>query len=127
MNRWKVFIAVLGIFILGTVFGLVISFWIMPSMGVQASPAREILAQRFNQRIARNLSLSPEQARAIAGIIAETRTQLVEIREETRPRVREVILNARGRIRAQLNPERQIRFDQMVGRNRVLLNRLVSR
>ena len=127
MRSWKAFVAVLGIFVLGTVFGLVISFWIMPSIGAQASPAQEILTRRFNQRIARNLSLSPEQARAIDGIIAETRTQLLEIREETRPRVREVILNASGRIRAQLNPEQQVRFDQMVGRNRVLLNRLMSR
>jgi len=127
MRSWKAFVAVLGIFVLGTVFGLVISFWIMPSIGAQAPPAQEILTRRFNQRIARNLSLSPEQARAIDGIIAETRTQLLEIREETRPRVREVILNASGRIRAQLNPEQQVRFDQMVGRNRVLLNRLMSR
>jgi Spy/CpxP family protein refolding chaperone len=127
MKSWKALIAVLGIFVLGTIFGLVISFWIAPSVGAQASPAQEIVTRRFNQRLSRSLSLSPQQEQAIAGIIENTRTQLVEIREETRPHVRQVILNARGRIRAQLNSEQQLQFDRMVGRNRLRLNRLLSR
>ena len=72
-------------------------------------------------------SLSPAQERAINGIIGDARAQLLEIRKETRPRVRVVILNARERIRAQLNPEQQARFDRIVERNRILLNRWLSR
>ena len=127
MKNGKGILAVLGIFILGTIFGLVISFWIAPGITAQASTAQEILARRLNQRLARNLSLSAEQTQAIAGIIEDARVQLVEIRQETRPRVRQVLLSARERIRAQLNPEQQRRFDQLVGRNRALLNRLLSR
>jgi hypothetical protein len=41
----------------------------MPSVAVQASPAQEVLTQRFNQRLVRNLSLSPEQEQVISGII----------------------------------------------------------
>lgn len=127
MKSWKSVFAVLAVFILGTVFGLVISFWIAPATGGQASPAQEILSQRFNRRLAANLSLSPEQEKAISGIIADARTQLLQIRKETRPRVREVILNARERVRAQLNPEQQARFDRVIERNRRILNRLFSR
>jgi len=127
MKSWKSILAVLAIFILGTVFGLVVSFWIMPSVGVQASPAQQVLNQRFNQRLVRNLSLSPEQEKAVSGIIADARTQLLEIRKETRPRVREVIVNARERIRTQLNPEQRAQFDRIIERNRLLLNRLLSR
>ena len=127
MKSWKSVFAALTVFILGTVFGLVISFWIAPSVGVQASPAQEILSQRFNQRLVANLSLSREQEKAISGIIADARTQLLEIRKETRPRVHEVILNARERVRAQLNPEQQARFDRVIERNRRILDRLFSR
>ena len=127
MNSWKSALAVLAIFILGTIFGLVISFWITPRVGVQASPAQQVLNQRFSQRLVRNLSLSQEQEKAVSGIIADARSQLLDIRTETRPRVREVIVNARARIRAQLNPEQQAQFDRILQSKRMLLNRLLSR
>ena len=110
MKNWKSVFAVLAIFTVGTVFGLVISFWIAPAVGAQASPAQQVLTQRFNQRLVRKLSLSPEQERAVSTIIGDARTQLLEIRKETRPRTREVILNARERIRTQLNPEQQVQL-----------------
>ena len=122
MSTLKAAIAVLAIFILGTIFGLAVSLWIMPNMSVYAQPAREILSQRFGQRLGRNLSLSPEQKRAIAGIVDDTKNELAQIRQETRPRVRQTILNARERIRAHLTPEQRTRFDEMFRRNRRLIN-----
>ncbi len=127
MSTWKATIAVLVIFILGIVSGIVISYWITPRITANALPAQEILTQRMNERLARNLSLTPEQEQTISGIIDDARNQLAEIRKETRPRVRQVIVNARDRIRAQLNPEQQARFDKILERNRRLLNRLFSR
>ncbi len=127
MSTWKATIAVLVIFILGIASGIVISYWITPRITANALPAQEILTRRMNERLARNLSLTPEQEQTISGIIDDARSQLTEIRKETRPRVRQVIVNARDRIRAQLNPEQQSRFDKILERNRRLLNRLFSR
>ncbi len=118
MNTWKAVLGVLGIFILGTVFGLAISFWIAPRAAASAQPAQEILLQRLNQRLASRLALSPEQKQAIAAITDNARNQLLEIRKETRPRVRQVMQDARDKIRAQLNPEQQVQFDQLLRRNR---------
>ncbi len=127
MNTWKAALGVLGIFILGTVFGLAVSFWIAPRAGSFAPPFQEILLQRLNQRLAANLALSPEQREAIDAITRDARNQLLEIRKETRPRVRQVMQDARNKIRAQLNSGQQARFDQLLRRNRLPFNRLLSR
>ncbi len=127
MSLWKATLAVLVIFILGTVFGVTLSYWFSP--GVEAGGlagglgARQILTQRLNQRITRNLSLSPQQEQAIAAIIRDAGNQIAEIRNETRPRVQEVIANARKRMRAQLNAQQQEQFDRVLQRNRRMRNR----
>jgi Spy/CpxP family protein refolding chaperone len=127
MKTWKAALGVLGVFILGIVFGPIISFWIAPRAGPYAPPLQEILAQGLNQRLAANLSLSPEQKQMIAATMENARNQLLEIRKETRPRVRQIILDARDKIRAQLNPEQQARFGRLLRRNRIQFNRFLAR
>ncbi len=127
MKTWKAVLGVLGLFILGTVFGLVVSFWIAPRAASSAPPLQEIVLRRLNQRLAANLSLSPDQQQAIAAITEDARNQLLEIRKETRPRVRQVMQDARNKIRAQLHPEQQARFDQLLRRNRLPFNRVFNR
>jgi hypothetical protein len=123
MSTWKAVSAVLIVFILGTVFGLVISLWIAPRAGMDAPAIREIAILRMNQRMVRSLALTLEQKTAISEIIADTRKQLAEIRKEERPRVRQIKLNAQERMRSQLNPAQQARFDEMIRRNRLRLER----
>jgi len=72
------------------------------------------------------LSLSPEQKQAIEKIIEDTRNQLFAVRKETRPRVRQIVLDAGTRVRAQLTPEQQAKFDEMVRRNRSVINRALK-
>jgi lipopolysaccharide export LptBFGC system permease protein LptF len=74
MSTWKAVFAALIIFVMGTVFGLAVSFWIAPNVSAYAQPAQEILTHRLNQRLARNLSLSAEQKEAIDGIIEDARS-----------------------------------------------------
>jgi hypothetical protein len=127
MNTWKAVLSVLAIFILGTVFGLIISFWITPDMRASAQPAQAPAQERLEQRLESNLSLSGEQKAAVTRIIDDTRKEVVQIRNETRPRVQQTLKTARDRIRAELNPEQRLRFDRMVQRNRRMLNRMFSR
>jgi hypothetical protein len=121
MSRWKIICAVLSIFILGAAFGLVVSLWIAPRYGVYELTGRELLVQRVNTRIAKRLRLSPAQEKAISGIVEETRTQLLEIRKETRPLIRTALQNARAKIRAQLNSAQQAKFDEMIRKNQLRL------
>jgi Spy/CpxP family protein refolding chaperone len=122
MSAWKAVCAVLVVFILGTAFGLAISLWIAPRTGVYPPLVREVTAQRMNRWLARNLSLNPEQRKAMTEIIEDARKQLADVRKETRPHVRQIILNARERMRAQLNLDQQARFDEIVKRNRLLMD-----
>jgi Spy/CpxP family protein refolding chaperone len=121
MSTWKAVCAVLIVFILGTVFGLAISLWIAPRTGMSAPLIQEVAIQRLNRRLARNLSLDPEQRKAVAEILEDTRKQLAEVRKKARPQVHQIIQNARQRMRAQLNAEQQARFDDILRRNRMLL------
>jgi Spy/CpxP family protein refolding chaperone len=122
MSAWKAVCAVLIVFILGTVFGLAVSWWIAPRTGIDMPQVREVALRRMNQRTVRYLSLTPEQKKAMAEIIRDTRKQLEEVRKERRPRVRQIMQNARQRMRVQLNPEQQARFDEIMKRNPLWLD-----
>lgn len=126
MTTWKAILAVLGVFVFGTVFGLAISFWIAPERGASGPRIREVLIHRLNQRLVRELSLSKEQEKAVSAIIGDATKQLAEIRKETRPRVRRTLADAQVRIREQLDPQQQERFDDMLKRNRRILNRALN-
>lgn len=129
MRSWKAVLAALGVFVLGTVFGFIISFRMTPELGapfLSRVVRQETTQERLHQRVVKNLDLSAEQERAIAAILSDARGRIMELRRETRPRVRQVILDARTRIRAQLTPEQQAKFDQKLQRNRRLLNRLLA-
>lgn len=129
MRSWKAIAAALGVFVLGTVFGFIVSFRVTPESGASFLTSvvnRDAAQQRLHRRVVRNLDLSAEQEQAIGAILKDARGKIMEIRRETRPRVREIILDARTRIRAQLTPEQQAKFDRKLERNRRLLNRLLA-
>lgn len=123
MSTWKTALAVLLIFILGAIFGAGLSIWMAPLRNAYNLPAREIVTRRDMRNLEQALSLTPGQKQAIEKIIEDTRNQLVQVRKETRPRVRKVVLDARARVRAQLTPEQQAKFDEMGRRNRNAINR----
>jgi Spy/CpxP family protein refolding chaperone len=127
MKYLKTIIAVLAVFMLGTIFGMLLSFWMAPKINAPAGPVREFLAQRLNQRLTRELVLASDQQHKIAAIIQDARQQLGELRKETRPRVRQIMEKARIQIRAQLTREQQRIFDQNLQRNRKRLEQWLSR
>jgi Spy/CpxP family protein refolding chaperone len=122
MSTWKAVCAVLIVFILGTVFGLAISLLMVSRTGISTPWVQEAATQRMNRQLARNLTLTQEQKKAMAEILEDMRKQLAEVQKEARPRVRQIIQNARERMRAQLNAEQQRRFDEILRRNRLLLD-----
>jgi Spy/CpxP family protein refolding chaperone len=123
MSTWKSALAVLLIFALGTVFGVVLATRMAPRKPGPDLPARELLGLRNREALERSLSLSPGQKQAIDRIIGDTRNDLTRARQEMRPRVRQIMLNARARIRAELTPEQQRRFDELIKENRKVLNK----
>jgi hypothetical protein len=137
MNSWKVILATVVIFGAGVLTGgLLVNyvdrengpnarflFWREnphPQMGDQ-EPSRprppEIWRKEFIGHLDKALKLTPEQHAAISKIIAEGQEKNHEIwRTDAAPKMRQVMDQALQRIRAELTPEQQKRFEEMTRR-----------
>jgi len=116
MRAWKSILAVVLVFGAGAIFGGLAAVRVAPMWHLARQPARETVVRRINERIDRDLSLTPEQRRQVEAIIADNQRELAEIRRDVAPRVRRTISNSQERIRALLTPEQQREFDRLIAR-----------
>jgi Spy/CpxP family protein refolding chaperone len=108
-NRWKVRIAVLAIFAIGFVSG-VLSWNIYRSwsQGRYSEGRRD----RYEQMLDR-LQLTQEQRVQVDRILSDARTQLVGLRKQSEPAMREVRQQTDERLQAVLTPQQWEQFKQM--------------
>jgi hypothetical protein len=66
------------------------------------------------QRLDRELELRPDQHQRVENILRETRDEFGRLREEFRPRFREILNRSRDRIKAELNAAQQAKFDALM-------------
>jgi Spy/CpxP family protein refolding chaperone len=112
-TRLKIWLAVLGIFLLGGVTGAALNNVYRIRNGWHGSfeqRGREGYVEGLRHR----LSLNDEQTTQIRTIMDETRGEYRQLRTEVRPRYDASRQRARTRIRALLTPEQQQKFDAMV-------------
>lgn len=112
-TRLKMWLVVVGVFVLGCVTGAALS-------GVYRSRAdggryrmhdgRGARGDIF-EKLRRDLNLNDEQAGRVRVILDETRSEFRNLRAEARPRYDAIRQNSRTRIRAVLTPEQQQIFD----------------
>jgi len=140
MNSWKVILATVVIFGAGVLTGgLLVNyvdlahgpngrflFWRenpRPQMGDQESsrPGElprprppEIWRKEFIGHLDKTLNLTPEQHAAISKIIAEGQEQNREIWTNVTPKLRAEMEQVQQRIRAEMTPEQQKRFEEMI-------------
>jgi Spy/CpxP family protein refolding chaperone len=114
MTTWKAILAVLLIFLAGAIFGGLASVRIAPIWHLLNLPSRNAVVKRINERLAYRLSLTQEQRQEVAGIIADSQKELLQLKKEVEPRVRDAMLKAQQKIRQQLTPEQQVKFDRYV-------------
>lgn len=112
-TRLKIWLVVVGVFILGCVTGAALdSVYRMRARRDQRQESRgtrdtnEVFAN-----MQRDLNFNEQQAKEIRAILDQTRNDYRALRTEVRPRYDAIRQNARTRIRALLNPEQQQRFD----------------
>lgn len=112
-TRLKIWLVVVGVFILGCVTGAALdSVYRMRARRDQRQESRgtrdtdEVFAN-----MQRDLNLNEQQAKEIRAILDQTRNDYRALRTEVRPRYDAIRQAARTRIRALLNPEQQQRFD----------------
>ncbi len=71
--------------------------------------------QRFVlRRLTRELDLRPEQQQQVETILRETGQEFARLREEMGPRVADIRMRSRQKIRAILSPNQQAKFEALV-------------
>jgi Spy/CpxP family protein refolding chaperone len=65
------------------------------------------------RRLTRELELKAEQRQQVEAILRETGEEFARLREEVRPRYREIQTRSRGRIKAVLDAGQQAKFDAL--------------
>jgi Spy/CpxP family protein refolding chaperone len=111
MTRLKIWLVVLGVFLLGCVTGASLdSLYRLRAGGSDRSMERGRRGDIF-EKMKSDLNLTEQQATAVRAIIDQSREEFRVLRNEVNPRYDAVRAAARSRIRAVLNPEQQQRFD----------------
>lgn len=111
----KIWLAVVGVFILGCVTGISLdSVYRLRASNARQERGKGRDTDEIFERMKRDLSLNDQQAAQIRTILEETRNEYRQLRAEVRPRYDAVRQSARTRIRALLTPEQQQKFDARV-------------
>jgi Spy/CpxP family protein refolding chaperone len=112
-TRLKIWLVVVGVFVLGCVTGASFdSFYrLRAASGAQQGARGKRTKEEIFQSMKRDLSLSDQQSTEVSAIIDQTRSEYRALRAEARPRYDSIRQKARTRIRALLTPEQQKLFD----------------
>lgn len=113
MTRLKIWLVVVGVFVLGCVTGVSLD----SVYRLHANPERQQQKKGGRHRkedfesLKRALNLSEQQATEIRAILDQTRNSYRALRAEVRPRYDALRQQSRTQIRALLTPEQQKLFD----------------
>jgi Spy/CpxP family protein refolding chaperone len=113
-TRLKVWLVLLGVFVLGCATGAALTGLYRSRASGDRPEARERAMHERFENMRRELNLTDEQTAAVRAILDETRNEYRALRTELRPRFEEPRHKARARIRALLTPEQQQKFDAMI-------------
>ncbi|MDT7688162.1 MAG: motif family protein [Acidobacteriota bacterium] len=113
--RFKLWLAVVAVFVLGCVTGALLdSAYRLRAANARTEGRGRRESEEVFEKMRRDLNLTEEQAASVRKILDSTRDSYRELRAETRPRFDAIRQSARTRIRALLTPEQQQRFDAKV-------------
>jgi Spy/CpxP family protein refolding chaperone len=108
-TRLKIWLVVVGVFVLGCVTGVALDSLYRLGGGGNDRHKRE--RGDVFEKMKSDLNLTDQQGTEIRAIIEQSREEYRTLRNEISPRYDEVRARARARIRALLTPEQQQRFD----------------
>lgn len=113
MNRWMAILAVLAVFLVGALAG-VLGTHIFYSNVLRKPGGPPFMAARFfAERLERRLDLSAEQVDEIQAILERTRQESESMRLEMRPRVEGLLERTQVEIADTLSPEQRVIFEEM--------------
>jgi len=113
LTRLKIWLVVVGVFVLGCVTGASLDslYRLKASNGERQERHGRRDKENVFEKMKSDLNLTDQQATEVRAIIEQSREEYRALRNEVRPRYDAVRAGARARIRALLNAEQQQRFD----------------
>lgn len=115
MNRTKAVIAVILVFILGSLCGgLVTHIVYQQRMDAFIGGGRGAREEQIVKRLVSRLDLDNGQAEQVRAIVHETHGAIGELRRKNRPQVETLIAESQRRIGALLKPEQKAEFEKLI-------------
>ena len=113
-SRWKSWLVLVVVFVLGAVTGVGLGgvYRSKTDVSFRGSPGRN--RDAMFEKMRSDLSLTEEQSKEMRKVLDETGNDFRALRNELRPRYEELRLKTRGRMRALLTPEQQGKFDSLM-------------
>jgi hypothetical protein len=112
MSKWKIALYLLAIFCAGAVSG-----WVVAAKTAKkdmSAPARpDEMAASYRELVHSKVSLSPDQAKRVDGIIDTSSKEMQSIMGECSKRIRQCRNERSTQIKALLGPEQQKEFEKM--------------
>lgn len=119
MKTAKALLAVLLLFLCGVVFGAMNGAkWMERRFQSRMAEGPPAIGEMVTRRLARSLTLRPEQGDQVHAIVLETQRKLSALRARQEPEVRQIVRDAQTSIRAQLSAEQAGEFDRLVERSK---------
>ena len=110
MNKSKAILVVVLVFVAGIVVGAVGMRQVARRVVQRALLHPEAIQQRIGADLNRRLELDQEQRQKVNAILADTQSQLRELRRRNQPEFFQIMSNAQVEISAVLSPEQREKF-----------------
>ncbi len=115
ITRLKIWLVVLGVFVLGGVTGAALdSVYRLKASGERMGVHGPHGGERMFDRMKSDLNLTDSQAEQVRAILDQTRNEFRALRNQVQPQYDALRQQVRTKIRALLTPEQQQKFDARV-------------
>lgn len=121
MKRWVALCAVLAVFVVGIVVGVLSTHLFYAHQLRNPQQLGALGARLFTDSLERRLDLNPEQKREIEQIVRQSRQEAQVLRQETLPRVLDLVERTADRIEEVLTPEQRAEFERLRRRHRKIV------
>jgi hypothetical protein len=120
MKHLKPWIVIGLVFVAGIIVGVAMTRLAVRKVIQRVVTNPDIIRERMERNLARELKLTPEQRPKIHEIVARSRDDIQEVRGEFQPRVSGILKRSESEIRGVLNDAQREKFDLMLKRKPIL-------
>jgi hypothetical protein len=120
MKQLKPWIVIGLVFAAGITVGVIVTRLAVRKVIERAATNPDMLRERMERHLARELKLTPEQRPRVHEIVVRSRDEIQELRGQFQPRVSGILKRSESEIRGVLNDAQREKFDLMLKKKPIL-------